>query len=70
MTTRGFRSVLGIIVAAVFAATPVQAAPFAYVTSSFTDVVSVIDTATNTVVASIRSVEANVVYAVATRTHR
>jgi len=54
MTKHTLGRLVGIVAAAVLAAaTPVLAAPFAYVTSSFTHDVSVIDTATNTVVASV-----------------
>ena len=54
MKTRGLRRILGFIAVVVLAmATPVLAAPFAYVTSSFTNSVTVIDTATNEEVASV-----------------
>lgn len=54
MTKRALGGFFGIIAGAVLAAaTPVLAAPFAYVTSSFTNDVSVIDAATNTLVTTV-----------------
>jgi YVTN family beta-propeller protein len=54
MTKLKLGRLIGVIAGAVLAvATPVQAAPMAYVTSSFTDDVSVIDTTTKTLVTTI-----------------
>jgi len=54
MKKRGLPRLFGIIAGALLAAaTPVLAAPFAYVPSSFTNTVTVIDAATNTVVTGI-----------------
>ena len=52
---RGFMALFAIVLAMglALAACPAEAAPFAYVTNSSSGTVSVIDTATNTVVATI-----------------